>query len=370
LDRRILNPKSAIPGETKVFVDYLKVRVKGGDGGHGCIALRREKYVPRGGPAGGDGGRGGHVVFEADPHLGTLYDLKHKQNITAKRGGNGGGNDCHGADGEDVVVKLPLGTVVSDEDGNQIADLTEVGQRWIAAAGGRGGFGNAHFATPTNKTPRYAQDGAPGEDRRLVLELKMIADVGFVGLPNAGKSTLLSKLTAATPKIAPYPFTTLSPNLGVMEYEDGFRITLADIPGLIEGASRGAGLGDRFLRHIERTGILVHLVGDENGEFDPEDILYKHDLVCQELAAYSDTLATKKQILVLTKVDLAQDVEQIESVCAAFRERGLNALCISAVSGEGLEELKARLRQEKKSARDASTDKEDVAPQSHRDTEE
>jgi len=327
-----------------VFVDYLKVRVKGGDGGHGCVALRREKYVPRGGPAGGDGGRGGHVIFEADPKLGTLYDLKHKPNLTAKRGGNGGGNDCHGADGEDVIVKVPLGTVVSGEDGSQIADLTEPGQQWIAAKGGRGGFGNAHFATPTNKTPRYAQDGRPGEDRRLILELKMIADVGLVGLPNAGKSTLLSKLTAATPKIASYPFTTLSPNLGVMEFEDGFRVTLADIPGLIEGASHGAGLGDRFLRHIERTGVLAHLVGDEHGTFDPEDVLYKYDLVCQELAAYSEALAAKRQILVVAKVDLAPDREQVEAVCRAFRERGLEPLCVSSLTGEGLEALRTRLR--------------------------
>ncbi|NQU43263.1 GTPase ObgE, partial [bacterium] len=283
-----------------MFVDYVRIQIKAGDGGHGAISFRREKFVPRGGPAGGDGGRGGHVIFEADSRLGTLYDLKLRGHLKAGRGGNGGRSKCSGPDGEDVTVLVPVGTVFSDEEGSQLADLTEVGQQWIAAHGGRGGKGNAHFATPTNKTPRYAQDGEEGEGQTLILELKLIADVGLIGLPNAGKSTLLAQLTAATPKIASYPFTTLHPNLGVVYYSDNETLTIADIPGLIEGASKGAGLGDQFLRHIERTTILVHLIGDEQGLFDPEDMLYKYALVCAELTAYSDALADKPQVVVLT----------------------------------------------------------------------
>ena len=327
-----------------MFLDYLKIHVKAGDGGNGCVALRREKYVPRGGPAGGDGGRGGDVVLEADERLATLYDLKHRPNIVAQNGGGGGGNDCHGRDGDNTVIRVPLGTTVSAADGDQMADLADRGQQWIAARGGRGGFGNAHFATATNKTPRYAQDGEPGEDRTLVLELKLIAQVGLVGLPNAGKSTLLSKLTAATPKIASYPFTTLSPNLGVIEYDDLTRLTLADIPGLIEGASKGAGLGDRFLRHIERTQILAHLVDDEEGRFDPDDMLYKFDLVCQELGAYSSALAARNQIVVITKIDLAESSD-LEKTRDAFRARGHEPLCVSALEGTGLEELKGMMRE-------------------------
>jgi GTP-binding protein len=341
----------------KTFVDYLQLYVKAGDGGNGRVSFRREKFVPRGGPDGGDGGRGGHVIFEADEKLGTLLDLKFRPNLTARRGADGGGNNCHGADGEDVVVRVPIGTVVSDKEGPQIADLTEPGQHWIAAAGGRGGKGNTHYATPTNKTPRYAQDGVPGQARNLILELKVIADVGLVGLPNAGKSTLLSELTAAKPKIAAYPFTTLSPNLGVIEYEDLTRLTLADIPGLIEGASQGSGLGHRFLRHIERTRLLVHLVGDEAGAFDPDDMLYKYDLVRQELATYSDLLAAKPEIVVISKIDLG-DEEMIEATRAAFRARGIEPLAVSALTGEGLEGLPEWLRERvsELSAADAPAD--------------
>jgi GTP-binding protein len=326
-----------------MFVDYLTLHVQGGNGGPGATTFRREKYVPRGGPDGGDGGRGGSVLLEADPKLGTLLDLKFHQNLVAKNGGPGTRQNCHGADGPDIVVRVPLGTVVSDEDGVQVADLSEPGERWVAAAGGRGGLGNTHFATATNKTPHYAQPGEEGQERRLVLELKLIADAGFVGLPNAGKSTLLSKLTSATPKIAPYPFTTLSPNLGVMEFEDLTHLTLADIPGLIEGASHGVGLGDRFLRHIERTLVLVHLVGDETGEFDPETMLYKYDLVNAELAAYGPALAAKPQIVLISKIDLA-NLDDIEKTCEAFRARGIEPMRISAQTGEGLEALRERLR--------------------------
>jgi GTPase len=326
------------------FVDYIKLYVKAGDGGKGCVGFRREKFVPRGGPDGGDGGRGGHIIFDPDPKLGTLLDLKFRPNLVAKRGDGGGGNNRYGSDAADIVVQVPLGTVVSDASGRQLADLTEPGRHWIAAEGGRGGLGNAHFATATNKTPRFAQDGEEGQERTLVLELKTIADVGLVGLPNAGKSTLLSQMTAANPKIAAYPFTTLSPNLGVVEFDDLTHLTLADIPGLIEGASQGVGLGDRFLRHVERTQVLAHLVGDEAGEFDPEDLLYKFDLVCQELATYSSVLAAKPQLPIIAKIDLA-DAEDIEKVCEAFRARGLEPLCISSETGAGLGELKQRLRE-------------------------
>ena len=333
-----------------VFVDYLRMHVKAGDGGHGCIAFHREKFVPRGGPDGGDGGRGGTIYFEVDPHLGTLYDLKQHPSIVAKRGGNGGGNQCSGAAADDIIIRVPIGTVVSDQEGNQLADLTEPGQLWVAAQGGRGGQGNQHFATSKNKTPRYAQDGETGEERTLILDLKLIADVGLVGLPNAGKSTLLSKLTAATPKIASYPFTTLSPNLGVLEFDTVSRLTLADIPGLIEGASKGAGLGDRFLRHIERTRVLAHLVGDEEGLFDPDDMLYKYDLVCQELAAYSDRLASKKQIVLISKIDLA-DPEDIQKTVDAFAARGITAHPMSSMNGLGLDEVRDIFRKAADEAR-------------------
>ncbi|MFW5870212.1 MAG: GTPase ObgE [Candidatus Sumerlaeota bacterium] len=327
----------------QAFVDYIHFHVKAGDGGNGCVGFRREKYVPRGGPNGGDGGRGGHVVFEADPKLATLLDLRYRPHIHAKRGTDGMGNKMSGPAGKDVIVHVPLGTTVSDEDGRQLADLTEAGQRWIAAKGGRGGKGNQHFATATNKTPRYAEKGRPGQERSLILELKLIADAGFVGLPNAGKSTLLSKITAANPKIAPYPFTTLSPNLGVIEYDDLEHLTLADIPGLIEGASRGVGLGDRFLRHIERTRVLIHLVGDEQGVCMPDDMLYRYDLVRQELAAYSDVLLEKPEYVLINKIDLA-DEEFIEATQEAFRKRGIETTTISALAGDGLEELKGLLR--------------------------
>lgn len=328
----------------ETFVDYLKLHVKAGDGGNGAVAFRREAFVPRGGPSGGDGGKGGSIVLVPDPKLGTLLDLKYRTNIVADNGRPGSGNNCHGADGKDIRIAVPLGTTVTDAATEELlADLTTPGEEWVAAKGGRGGLGNAHFATARNRTPTYAQEGEEGEERHLILELKLIAQVGLVGLPNAGKSTLLSKLTAATPKIAAYPFTTLSPNLGVLEYEDHARLTIADIPGLIEGASHGAGLGHRFLRHIERTRLLVHLVGDEEGIFDPEDMLYKFDLVCQEMASYSDKLATKPQTVVITKIDLAIATE-LEKTREAFRARGLEPLCVSAMTGEGLEELREYLR--------------------------
>ncbi|HRU53214.1 MAG TPA: GTPase ObgE [Candidatus Sumerlaeia bacterium] len=327
-----------------MFVDYVKIRVKGGDGGNGCVSFRREKFVPRGGPDGGDGGNGGSVFLEADPKLATLLDLRIRPLIRAEHGKNGRGKNMTGRNGEDVIVKVPLGTIVSAEECEEpLADLTDPNQRFCAAAGGQGGRGNQHFATPTVRAPRFAQDGTPGEERSLILELKVIADVGLVGLPNAGKSTLLSQLTHATPKIAPYPFTTLHPNLGIFEKPvSGKHIAIADIPGLIEGASRGAGLGDRFLRHIERTRLLVHLVAFDldNQEFD--HLWEKYQMVMAELGTYSDALLKKPQIVVLNKMDISSE-SAVRNAKRQFKKEGIDALPISAEKSEGLNPLMRRI---------------------------
>ncbi|MCL5270653.1 MAG: GTPase ObgE, partial [bacterium] len=316
------------------FVDYARIYVKAGAGGNGCLSFRREKYVPHGGPDGGDGGDGGSVWLEASRELTILIDLKMKPMLRAERGHHGEGKNKTGRTGRDLVIRVPQGTVVSAEDGAPLADLVADGQRYLAAAGGKGGAGNQHYATPTNQAPRKFKKGEPGQERPLILELKLIAQAGLIGLPNAGKSTLLAHLTHATPRIAPYPFTTLHPNLGVMEIDALRRVTLADIPGLIEGASAGAGLGDRFLRHIERTGLLVHLVAPPEPSTRSEDrepatsaaeavadraeavadraetladraeaVAYAYDLVRRELEAYSPALAAKSEMVVLTKID-------------------------------------------------------------------
>lgn len=338
------------------FVDFVRIHVKAGDGGHGYISFRREKGVPFGGPNGGDGGRGGSVWLEADPLLLTLLDFKSRPSWVARNGQHGSTNQCSGKAAEDVILKVPVGTVIVDEQsGKEIGDLSQPGMRVLIAKGGDGGRGNQHFATSTNKTPRKADDGWPGEERRLALELKVIADVGLVGLPNAGKSTLLAALTKATPKIAPYPFTTLSPNLGVMDASDYSRqIVIADIPGLIEGAHVGAGLGDRFLRHIERTRVLLHLIGPEAGATEdgevtladarPETLLYAWDLVENELRQYSDTLLDKPHLALLSKTDLISAEEQ-EAIVHAFRERGIELLPICARTGTGLEVLRQRIEE-------------------------
>lgn len=339
------------------FVDYVRVQVRAGDGGHGCVSFMREKNRPFAGPDGGDGGRGGSIVLLAEQELVTLIDLKMRPLIVAKRGGHGQGNNCSGRSGEDIVIKVPLGTVASDrETGEVLGDLTENGQRLVIAKGGDGGFGNARFATPTNKAPRKALDGWPGEERNLILELKVIADVGFVGLPNAGKSTLLAALTDANPKIAPYPFTTVAPNLGVFTAPSSHRrVTLADIPGLIEGAHTGQGLGHRFLRHIERTRVLVHLVAPDAGEnaegemtmanTDPDAIHYAWSLVREELKSYGGELVRKPCIVCLNKTDV-MDPEEVEAIKACFREReGIEPLAISASDQTGLDTLRARLEE-------------------------
>jgi len=340
------------------FVDSVRVYVKGGDGGNGAISFRREKYVPHGGPDGGDGGPGGNVWFVASTELATLIDLKLRPSLKAGAGGHGLGKNMTGRAGDDITVEVPLGTVVLDEDGNELADLVEAGQRFLAAAGGAGGAGNQHYATPTNQAPRKAKRGQPGQERSLQLELKLIAQGGLIGLPNAGKSTLLASLTSATPRIAPFPFTTLHPNLGVMEVDVARRVTLADIPGLIEGAWRGAGLGDRFLRHIERTALLIHLVAPPEDcqllpDLRPEDeaelaelgrdgVRAAYQLVRRELEAYSEELSRKPEIIVLTKIDLLPERLR-QAWLAVLRETGKPVAAISAETGEGLDRLKALL---------------------------
>lgn len=330
-----------------MFVDYVKINIQAGDGGDGCISFRREKYVPLGGPDGGDGGRGGHIYLQVDPSVNTLLDVRMRPQYIAKRGDHGGGNQCTGRDAEDIIIRVPQGTAVSTEDGETVADLVEPDQLWMAAKGGRGGRGNQHFATPNNKAPRRWEYGGDGEHKVLILELKMIADIGLVGLPNAGKSTLLASLTKAQPKVASYPFTTIHPNLGVLQLDADTRCVIADIPGLIEGAHQGAGLGHRFLRHVERTGFLVHLVApaEDVDAADFEHFWYSYELVNAELAAYTERLATKKQIICLTKADLMEP-DRMEAIQAEFAKRGAKAFWISSESGHGLEQLRKAMKAE------------------------
>ncbi len=293
-----------------MFVDYVEIFVKAGDGGDGAVAFRREKYVPKGGPAGGNGGKGGDVVFLAERNLQTLLDFRYKRKYEAENGKPGGTSLKDGRGGEDLVIHVPIGTIIKDaESGKILSDLNEEGMRFIAAKGGRGGKGNSNFATPTNQTPRYAEDGKPGEERKISLELKLIADVGLVGFPNAGKSTLISSISAAKPKIADYPFTTLTPNLGIVQYKEYKSFTVADIPGIIEGAHEGKGLGHRFLRHIERTKILLILI-----DVSSEDVQTQYDTILSELEKYSEILTGKKKLLAFSKADLLppDEIKKIE----------------------------------------------------------
>ncbi|HEU4887820.1 MAG TPA: GTPase ObgE [Thermoanaerobaculia bacterium] len=317
------------------FIDQATIRVKAGDGGHGCVAFRREKFVPKGGPSGGDGGTGGSVWIVASKRLNTLYHLQFQREWKAGRGQHGMGSNCSGHDGDDVTIELPVGSVIRDKATDDIiADLAEDGQRVLVARGGRGGWGNQHFATATRQAPRFAQDGNPGDERELFIELKLIADVGLVGLPNAGKSTLISVISAAKPKIADYPFTTLVPNLGVVSADDSQTFVVADIPGLIEGAHEGHGLGDQFLRHVERCSVLVHLV-DLSANEDPAT---DAEVIARELALYSPLLAGKPRIIVGSKIDslVPGNSEQLreyaEKTGYAYHE-------ISAVVGDGVREL-------------------------------
>lgn len=321
-----------------MFLDRVRIRVRGGHGGNGVTAFRREKFVPRGGPSGGDGARGGDVWLVADASLNTLLHLRYNPEHTAERGRHGEGSNRSGREGADELVRVPVGTQVFDaETGEQLADLTRDGERWLAAKGGRGGFGNAHFATSTNRAPRYRQEGSPGEERELQLELKLIADVALVGFPNAGKSTLISTVSAARPKIADYPFTTLEPHLGVVDLGDFRTFVVADIPGLIEGAHEGAGLGDRFLRHVERTKLLLHLV--DLSSVAGRDPVQDYEQINHELQAYDPQLAERPQIVVGTKIDALDEPERLERLRARARLDGRAFYAISAATNEGVREL-------------------------------
>jgi GTP-binding protein len=325
-----------------MFIDEVRIRVKAGDGGNGILAFRREKYVPHGGPSGGDGGRGGDVVMYASEHHNTLLHFRFNPEHTAERGRHGEGSNCKGRDGASIELPVPVGTIVYDEaTGEKIHDFTIPGERFTVAKGGRGGRGNARFATSTHQTPTEHEDGKPGDDLRLRLELKLLADVGLVGFPNAGKSTLISRISAAKPKIADYPFTTLVPNLGVVSTADDRSFVVADIPGLIEGAHEGHGLGIQFLRHIERTRLLVHLV--DVSEATGRNPVHDFDVVMEELTAFREDFATRPMLLVATKIDVAQDPERIESLRALAEEKELPFFEISAVTGQGLEKLKTAM---------------------------
>ena len=321
-----------------MFIDRVKIRVQGGHGGNGVTAFRREKFVPRGGPSGGDGGRGGDVWLVADSSLNTLLHLRYNPEHIAGRGMHGEGSNRSGREGEDALVHVPVGTQVFDVgSGELLRDLAEDGARWLVARGGRGGFGNAHFATSTNRAPRYHQEGSEGETYELQLELKLLADVGLVGFPNAGKSTLISTISAAKPKIADYPFTTLEPHLGVVDLGDFRTFVVADIPGLIEGAHKGSGLGDRFLRHIERTKLLLHLV--DVSSVSGRDAVSDYETVDRELAAYNRELALRPQIVVATKIDALDEPERLAALKRKALSDGKTFHAISSATGEGVREL-------------------------------
>ncbi len=320
------------------FIDEVTINVKSGDGGAGCVSFRREKFIPRGGPDGGDGGKGGDVVFEVSPSISTLLDLRHRPHLKASRGGHGMGKNRHGANGRDLLVHVPAGTVVRDlESGEILADLTAPGERIVLLKGGRGGQGNARFATSTNKAPKFAQPGEAGEERKLRLELKLLADVGLFGFPSVGKSSFIAKVSAARPKIADYPFTTLTPNLGVVYYKNYRSFVVADIPGLIEGAHKGAGLGHRFLKHVERTDLLLHFI--DLSQMPERDPIREYEALNRELVLFNEEMAEKRQIVVANKVDLPQVRDNLAKVLPYFSERGIKVFPISAVTGEGIEAL-------------------------------
>jgi GTPase len=325
-----------------MFIDRAKIRIKAGDGGNGVTAFRREKFVPRGGPSGGDGGHGGDVWLESDEGLNTLLHLRYNPEHKAERGRHGEGSNRNGREGVDAVVKVPVGTQIFDAVSNELLfDFTEPGQKFLAAKGGKGGWGNAHFATPTRRAPKFHYTGRPGEERELQLELKLIADVGLVGFPNAGKSTLISVVSAAKPKIADYPFTTIEPNLGVVDLGDYKTFVIADIPGLIEGASAGAGLGDRFLRHVERTKLMLHLV--DVSSFSGRDPVEDYEIINQELLNYNEDLALRPQIVVATKIDALDDPERLEKLRLQAEYDKKEFFAISSVAKTGVDELVAAI---------------------------
>ncbi len=321
-----------------MFTDYAKIYASAGKGGNGAVSFRREKYIAAGGPDGGDGGKGGDIYFEVDTDSNTLIDFRYKKKFKAENGSNGEGAHKYGKSGEDLYIKVPIGTIVKDAKTNEIlADLSEKGQKELVLRGGRGGKGNSHFATATRQAPRFAQGGEEGEEKELILELKLLADVGLIGYPSVGKSTILSIVTAATPKIADYPFTTLVPNLGVVKPEYGESFVIADIPGLIEGASEGVGLGTEFLRHIERTRLLLHVI-DVSG-LSGRDPIEDYYVINKELEKYSEKLAKRKQIIVANKIDSMQDPEIYEKLEKLAKENNQELFKISAATGEGIKEL-------------------------------
>jgi GTPase len=320
------------------FIDEVKIRVIAGDGGRGCISFRREKFVPRGGPNGGNGGKGGNVIASADPQLTTLLDLRYQKQYQAGRGEHGLGKDQHGRTGEDRVIKVPVGTIIRDATtGELIGDLKEANQQVVVAAGGRGGKGNAHFVSSTHRSPRFAQPGEPGEDKELEIELRLLADVGIIGLPNAGKSTLIAAISAVRPKIADYAFTTLVPNLGVVGYGEGKSFVVADIPGLIEGAHAGHGLGHKFLRHVTRTSLLIHLLDASN--IDEKNPLAEWKIVNQELELFDPELAKKPQIVVANKIDLPAGKSHAKLLAKQLPNEHQPLHSISAATREGVRTL-------------------------------
>jgi GTP-binding protein len=320
------------------FIDEAKIYVKAGDGGRGCVSFRREKYVPRGGPDGGDGGNGADVIMIARRNMTSLLDYRYQRHYKAKRGVHGKGKDQHGKNAEDLLIPVPLGTMIKDfESGAFYGDLTEDGQTLVIARSGKGGRGNARFVTATNQAPKEAEPGVPGQEKTLKLELKLLADVGLLGFPNAGKSTLISRVSAARPKIADYPFTTLVPNLGVVSYGDGATFILADIPGLIEGAHEGAGLGIQFLRHIERTKILIHLL--DLSPMTQRNPIEDYEAMNRELKSYNEELSKTPQIVALNKIDITEAREELETIEKHFSELGIKTFPISSATGEGTKEL-------------------------------
>jgi GTP-binding protein len=336
-----------------MFIDEVRIQVKAGDGGNGCMAFRREKFVPKGGPSGGDGGRGGDVYMVANEHENTLLRYRFNPEHKAERGRHGEGSNCTGADGASIELPVPVGTIVYDDaTGARIYDFTAPGERHLLARGGRGGRGNARFATSTHQAPTEHEPGRPGQQFRLRLELKLLADVGLVGFPNAGKSTLISRISAARPKIADYPFTTLEPNLGVAQLPDYRSFVVADLPGLIEGAHEGHGLGIQFLKHIERTSLLLHLV--DVSEASGRDPVQDFDTIVAELAAFSDALAAKPMLVVATKLDAAQEPDRLESLRGHAAAKGLAFFAISSATGQGVDELKYAVAAQVAAAREAA----------------
>jgi len=321
------------------FVDYVKMQVTSGNGGKGSAHLRREKYITKGGPDGGDGGRGGHIILRANPNMWTLFHLKLKRHFKAGHGGHGSKQTSTGADGKDVYIDVPLGTVVRDTETNDIIfEITETGEERVVVEGGKGGLGNNHFKSPTNQTPRYAQPGIEGQELRITLELKVLADVGLVGFPNVGKSTLLSVVTAAKPKIADYEFTTLKPNLGIVEYRDYQTFVMADIPGIIEGAAEGKGLGHYFLRHIERNSTLLFLI-----PADADDILKQYEILLDELRRYNPEMLDKQRLIAISKSDMLDDELKAELKAELDEQLPIEYLFISSVAQQGIVELKDKL---------------------------